>query len=109
LLAKEHRAIVLDLVSALDDRTLAVMRLKHVEGLERKEVAEALGISEKAVKKAIERGLRECRERYDAAFAGELCWEREAALAALLSGDASARERRAAEHHLEHCAGCRRR
>ncbi|MFL5894087.1 MAG: sigma-70 family RNA polymerase sigma factor [Thermoleophilaceae bacterium] len=109
LLAKEHRAIVLDLVAALDDRTLAVMRLKHVEGLERKEVAEALGISEKAVKKAIERGLRACRERYDAAFAGELCAEREPALYALAAGEPSAREQRAAERHLDHCGACRRR
>jgi hypothetical protein len=85
------------------------MRLKHVDGLERKEVAQALGISEKAVKKAIERGLRECRERIERAFAGELCAERERALDALAAGAASAREQRAAEQHLAHCEGCRRR
>lgn len=107
LLAKEHRAVVLDLVSALDDRALAVMRLKHIEGLERKEVAAALGISEKAVKKAIERGHRVCRESFETAMSGQLCGERTTALAALAGGSPSARERRQAEQHLRHCASCR--
>lgn len=107
VLAKEHRDVVLDLVSALDDRTLAVMRLKHVDGLERKQVAEVLGISEKAVKKAIERGHRECRESFEAAMRGQLCGERTTALAALAGGSASPRQRRQAEQHLRHCASCR--
>jgi RNA polymerase sigma factor (sigma-70 family) len=107
LLAKEHRQIVLDLVSALDDRTLAVMRLKHVEGLERKEVAEVLGISEKAVKKAIEKGLRLCRENFEAAIGGQLCESRSHALRTFAAGTAGIRERRQAEQHLAHCRSCR--
>src|SRR3954454_1717428 len=107
VLAKEHREIVLDLVAALDDRTLAVMRLKHIDGLERKQVAEVLGISEKAVKKAIERGHRECRDSFDSAMSGQLCGDRTTALAALAAGSASPRQRRQAEQHLRHGATCR--
>lgn len=106
LLAKEHRSVVLDLVSELDDRTLAVMRLKHVEGLERKEVAARLGLSEKAVKKAIEKGLRACRERYDTAVEGALCVDRKQAIEAFERGEADARQARQARQHLDHCASC---
>jgi RNA polymerase sigma factor (sigma-70 family) len=107
LLAKEYRQLVLDLVASLDDRTLAVMRLKHVEGMERKDVAAMLGLSEKQVKKAIEKGHRACRDRYDQAVGEGLCSERAHALTALAAGTATARQRREAKQHLAHCKACR--
>lgn len=107
LIADEDRQVVRDIAASLDARTGAVMRLKHVDGLERKDVAEALGISEKAVKKAIEKGNRICRDLYTRAEDGALCAERARSLGAVLGGSATDKDTRALEQHIAHCAGCR--
>lgn len=107
LIADEDRQVVRDIAASLDARTGAVMRLKHVDGLERKDVADALGISEKAVKKAIERGNRKCRDLYARADDGALCAERARSLQAVLGGSPTDADSRALEHHIAHCAACR--
>jgi RNA polymerase sigma factor (sigma-70 family) len=98
--------LVRDAVSDLDDRTLAVLRLKHLEGLERKQVATALGLSEKQVKKAIERGHRVCSDSYHAAADGRMCERRLPALVSSALGTAGAAERLSAERHMAHCDDC---
>lgn len=107
LIADEDRHVVRDIAASLDARTGAVMRLKHVDGLERKDVADALGISEKAVKKAIEKGNRICRDLYTRAADGVLCAERARSLHAVLQGSPTDEDARALERHIAHCATCR--
>src|SRR5207248_9238824 len=99
--------LVRDVVAELDERTLAVMRLKYLDELERKEVAAALALSEKQVKKAIERGHKVFADAYAAATAGTMCERRRHALIAYALGSVADRDRRQAEHHIAHCGGCR--
>src|SRR4051812_26846165 len=107
LIAKEHRQLILDIAASLDDRTLTILRLKHVEGLERKQVAETMGLSEKAVKKGIEKGHRICRELYRDVDSSTLCDKRRSAVDALIAGRASEAKRAEADAHLAHCESCR--
>lgn len=111
VLANENRGLVTrllnDALAELDERCLAVMRLKHVDGLERKEVAARLGLSEKQVKKAIEKAHRVCSDTYLAASEGRLCERRRHVVVAAALGTAPRGDRRKAKSHIAHCSDCR--
>ena len=52
-----------NVIKALHPNLRKVFVMAHVQGKPRKEIAEALGISEKRVDKRMTRALRQCRER----------------------------------------------
>jgi RNA polymerase sigma factor (sigma-70 family) len=103
----ERSRVVRDLLSSLPARRRAVMLLRYGWGLEPHQVCDLVeGLSPRAYRKEITRGVDELTERMRSLERGEWCAERETLLKAYASGLADADECRQARAHLAHCHQC---
>jgi RNA polymerase sigma factor (sigma-70 family) len=106
---REQSQITRDLLVSLPRRRRAVLMLRYGWGLEPRQVCELIdGLSPRAYRKEITRGLDQLADRIRAVENGEWCADREPILKAFAAGIADAEERRQAEHHLAHCRQCAR-
>lgn len=106
---REQSQITRDLLVSLPRRRRAVLMLRYGWGLEPRQVCELIdGLSPRAYRKEITRGLDQLADRIRALEKGEWCADREPILKAFAAGIADVEERRQAEHHLAHCRQCAR-
>jgi RNA polymerase sigma factor (sigma-70 family) len=104
---REQSRVTRDLLTSLPPRRRAVMLLRYGWGLEPSQVCALVdGLSPRAYRKEITRGVAELTERMRALERGEWCAEREPLLRALVSGLATAEQERQARAHLAHCRDC---
>jgi RNA polymerase sigma factor (sigma-70 family) len=96
--------LVEEVSSTLSDRRREVFAL-WAAGRRRPEIAEELGISDRAVKKALEQIMQSAREVV-ARRAGGGCAEGESLVLRLTCGLAEAGEAARARLHISHCARC---
>jgi RNA polymerase sigma factor (sigma-70 family) len=96
--------LVEEVASSLSDQRRQVFTL-WAAGRRRPEIAAELGMSERAVKKALERIMRDAREVL-ASRAGGGCEEGESLVMRLACGLAEAREAARARAHLHECGRC---
>jgi hypothetical protein len=104
---REQSTITRDLLASLPRRRRAVLMLRYGWGLEPRQVCELIeGLSPRAYRKEITRGVDELAERIRRLEQGEWCTDREPILKAFAAGLADADQARQAEHHLAHCRHC---
>lgn len=105
--SSDDRRLARDLLASLPARRRAVMMLRYGCGLEPAQVCALVsGLSPRAYRKEITRGVDELTEKLRMVERGEWCAEREPLMKAFAAGIATEDERRAARHHLSRCAEC---
>lgn len=103
----ERSKVTRDLLASLPRRRRAVLLLRYGWGLEPKQVCELIsGLSPRAYRKEITRGVDQLAERVRLLEDGRWCADREPILKAFAAGLADAEETRQAQHHLAHCRQC---
>ncbi len=103
----EASRLTRDLLSTLPARRRAVMLLRYGWGLEPRQVCGLVkGLSPRAYRKEITRGVDELTEKLRLVEKGEWCADREPVLKAYAAGLADPDQRRQAEQHLSHCRRC---
>jgi RNA polymerase sigma factor (sigma-70 family) len=104
---REQSRLTRDLLSSLPPRRRAVMLLRYGWGLDPGQVCALVqGLSPRAYRKEITRGVDELTEKLRLVESGEWCADREPVLKAYASGLADAEQQRQAQHHLSHCREC---
>ncbi len=103
----EQSRVTRDLLASMPARRRAVILLRYGWGLEPKQVCALItGLSPRAYRKEITRGVDELTEKLRAVEAGRWCADREPLLKALVAGVAGEDEERQARAHLAHCRQC---
>jgi RNA polymerase sigma factor (sigma-70 family) len=103
----EESRVTRDLLASLPPRRRAVIMLRYGWGLEPKEVCALIkGLSPRAYRKEITRGIDELTERIRSFERGEWCAEREPVLKAYAAGLAGPEAAHQAQAHLAHCRAC---
>lgn len=103
----DERGIARELLVTLPPRRRAVMMLRYGWGLEPSQVCNLVeGLSARAYRKEITRGVDELTERLRKVEAGEWCGDREPLLKAYAAGLADDEQCRQAKHHLSNCRSC---
>lgn len=103
----EQQRVTRDLLASLPPRRRAVMLLRYGWGLEPEQVRSLVsGLSARAYRREITRGVDELTEKLRLLEAGKWCGEREPLLKAFAAGLADADEQRQAQAHLSHCRDC---
>lgn len=103
----EESRIARDLLATLPPRRRAVMLLRYGWGLEPRQVCGLVqGLSPRAYRKEITRGVDELTEKLRLVERGEWCADREPVLKAYAAGLADAEQERQARQHLSHCRHC---
>ena len=103
----EHGRLTRDLLSTLPPRRRAVMLLRYGWGLEPAHVCRLVkGLSPRAYRKEITRGVDELTEKLRLVEKGEWCADREPVLKAYAAGLADPDQERQAQQHLSHCRHC---
>lgn len=103
----ESSQITRDVLSSLPPRRRAVMLLRYGLELEPKEVCGLVkGLSHRAYRKEISRGVDEMATKMRQVDAGEWCDEREPVLKAYAAGIADGDQAQQAERHMAHCKHC---
>lgn len=103
----EQSRVTRDLLVSLPPRRRAVMLLRYGWGLEPEQVCGLIdGLSPRAYRKEITRGVEELTEKMRVLDQGAWCAEREPLLRALAAGLADADQERQARAHLSHCRDC---
>jgi len=103
----EHSRVTRDLLASLPPRRRSVMLLRYGWGLDPKQVCGLVkGLSPRAYRKEITRGVEELAEKMRAFERGEWCDDREPILRAYAAGIADPEQARQAEAHLSHCREC---
>jgi DNA-directed RNA polymerase specialized sigma24 family protein len=103
----EHGRLTRDLLSTLPPRRRAVMLLRYGWGLEPGHVCRLVeGLSPRAYRKEITRGVDELTEKLRLVEKGEWCADREPILKAYAAGLADPDQERQAQQHLSHCRHC---
>jgi RNA polymerase sigma factor (sigma-70 family) len=103
----EESRIARDLLATLPPRRRAVMLLRYGLGLEPRQVCGLVkGLSPRAYRKEITRGVDELTEKLRLLERGEWCADREPVLKAYAAGLADAEQQRQARQHLSHCRHC---
>jgi RNA polymerase sigma factor (sigma-70 family) len=104
---REDSRVTRDLLSSLPPRRRAVMLLRYGWGLEPRQVCALVkGLSPRAYRKEITRGVDELTEKLRLVEQGEWCNDREPILKAYAAGLADTEQQRQAQHHLSHCRDC---
>lgn len=104
---REQSRVARDVLSSLPPRRRAVMLLRYGWGLEPKQVCGLVkGLSPRAYRKEITRGVDELTAKLRRVESGEWCADREPLLKAYASGLADEEQRRQAQQHLSHCRHC---
>ena len=103
----EESRITRDLLATLPPRRHAVMLLRYGWGLEPRQVCSLVkGLSPRAYRKEITRGVDELTEKLGLLERGEWCADREPVLKAYAAGLADPDQQRQARQHLSHCRQC---
>ena len=103
----EHSRLTRDLLSSLPARRRAVMLLRYGWGLEPRQVCGLVkGLSPRAYRKEITRGIDELTEKLRLVESGDWCADREPVLKAYAAGLADPDQQRQAKQHLSHCRQC---
>jgi RNA polymerase sigma factor (sigma-70 family) len=103
----EESRIARDVLGTLPARRRAVLMLRYGWGLEPREVCGLIeGLSPRAYRKEITRGVNEVSSKLRLVEQGRWCGNREPVLKAYVAGVADDEQRRQAEHHLAHCRHC---
>ena len=103
----EQSRVTRDLLASLPPRRRAVMLLRYGWGLEPRQVCSLIsGLSPRAYRKEVTRGVDELTEKMRAVESGEWCADREPVLKAFVAGLAGEDETRQARAHLSHCRHC---
>lgn len=103
----EESRITRDLLATLPPRRRAVMLLRYGWGLEPRQVRGLVkGLSARAYRKEITRGVDELARKLRLLERGQWCADREPVLKAYAAGLADAEQQRQARQHLSHCRHC---
>jgi RNA polymerase sigma factor (sigma-70 family) len=103
----EESRVTRDLLASLPARRRAVILLRYGWGLEPKQICTLIkGLSPRAYRKEITRGVDELTEKIRRFEAGKWCNDREPVLKTYAAGLASVDEERQAQAHLAHCRAC---
>ena len=106
-IGSETRGVARDLLTSLPVRRRAVMLLRYGWGLSPKEVCALVpGLSPRAYRKEITRGVEDLIEALGKVESGEWCEDRERLIRDLVAGTADESSRRQAIEHLNHCRAC---
>jgi len=104
---REESQIAREVLATLPSRRRAVMLLRYGWGLEPREVCGLIkGLSHRAYRKEITRGVDEISAKLRLVEQGRWCGDREPILKAYAAGLADDEQRRQAAHHLAHCRHC---
>ncbi len=105
--SREESQITRDVLSSLPPRRRAVMLLRYGLDLEPKEVCGLVkGLSHRAYRKEISRGVDEMTAKLRRVDAGGWCEDREPVLKAYAAGIADSDQTQQAEKHMAHCKHC---
>jgi RNA polymerase sigma factor (sigma-70 family) len=103
----EESRVTRDLLASLPSRRRAVILLRYGWGLEPKQICGLIkGLSPRAYRKEITKGIDELTEKIRRFERGEWCTDREPVLKAYASGLAGVDEEHQAQAHLAHCRAC---
>ena len=103
----ESGSLARDVLASLPKRRRAVMLLRYGWGLQPKEVCSLIdGLSPRAYRKEITRGVEQMIERLGQAESGEWCRSRESIIRDYVAGTADPELERQATEHLGHCRHC---
>lgn len=106
-IGSESQSIARDLLSSLPARRRAVMLLRYGWGLSPDEVCALVsGLSRRAYRKEVTRGVGELLERLQEIESGSWCQSRQPMLREYLAGTADEATRRQVEEHMRHCRAC---
>ncbi len=107
VIGSESQGIARDLLSSLPVRRRAVMLLRYGWGLSPEEVCGLVsGLSRRAYRKEISRGVEQLIERLGEVESGDWCRSRQALLRDYFAGTADEDVRLQVEQHLAHCRAC---
>lgn len=105
--ATESSQLTRDLLSSLPPRRRAVMLLRYGWELDPKEICGMVdGLSPRAYRKEVTKGVDDLTERIKLVERGEWCQEREPLLKAFAAGLATDDQALQAERHISHCRSC---
>ena len=103
----ESAGVARDLLVSLPPRRRAVMLLRYGWGLAPREVCALIsGLSPRAYRKEVTRGVEQLIERLAEYESGDWCRSREPLLRDYVAGVATDEERLQVEQHLGHCRAC---
>jgi len=106
-IGSEARSVARDLLTSLPERRRAVMLLRYGWGLSPREVCALVpGLSSRAYRKEITRGVEELIDGLGRVESGEWCEQRRSLVRDLVAGTADDESRRQALEHLNHCRSC---
>jgi len=106
-IGSEARSVARDLLMSLPERRRAVMLLRYGWGLSPREVCALVpGLSPRAYRKEITRGVEELIDGLGRVESGEWCDERRTLVRDLVAGTVDDAGRRQALEHLRHCRAC---
>ncbi|MCB0865614.1 MAG: sigma-70 family RNA polymerase sigma factor [Solirubrobacterales bacterium] len=107
VIGSEARGVARDLLASLPARRRAVMFLRYGWGLSPTEVCALVsGLSRRAYRKEVTRGVEELIDRLRQVESGEWCRSREPMLRDYIAGIADEETRRQIEQHFSHCRAC---
>jgi RNA polymerase sigma factor (sigma-70 family) len=103
----EASRVTRDVLASLPQRRRTVMMLRYGWGLEPNEICSVMeGLSPRAYRREITRGVSELAERLQKVESGSWCEDREPVLRSYAAGLADAEETHQATTHLSHCRHC---
>jgi len=106
-IGSEARGVARDLLTSLPVRRRAVMLLRYGWGLSPQEVCALVpGLSPRAYRKEVTRGVEDLIEGLGKVEKGEWCRDRAPLIRDLIAGTADESTRRQALEHLKHCRPC---
>lgn len=106
-IGSEAQGVARDLLASLPARRRAVMLLRYGWGLNPDEVCALItGLSRRAYRKEVTRGVEQLIERLGQVESGEWCRSREPMLRDYIAGTADDETRRQIEQHFRHCRAC---